>query len=615
MADTGTDPITQYEEQEFVAEEQDRLHDLEQPTHPATGTSSAASPLLSEFPNPDTPPRLPWYKRPSPIWIYVPHFLSCLALGMTLAPKVQFLTLLICWEHFAEEMVPDGAGTSGLPSVFSSGGSTDPYIRCSKNSEVQKAASQLELAIMLVLNILGALTAAHLGAFSDRHGRKIVIFICMAGSMLDDFTFLFTNYAYRIVTSKFLIIGAIMKGLVGGMAGPNATVHAYIADCSSAADRAMLFGILTASLFGGLAIGPLIGGWIIKWSGQVITVFYISAAVHAFYALLAAIAIPESLPEEKRSHIKFMSGQDDQAQQPTTTRSRRFLSNVFNIKQIFAPLAIFAPRPARMLQGIEGGQPPRKESTLLRWNLTLVAVCFGCMILAFGVFPVLIRYPGYRFGWGAVENGNFLSLIGFSRTIVYLVLLPTVVKSFNFFAERKRTKAHERDTTIAEEENRPAPPTPEIKRHSQTLDIWLVRVSLAVDAVAYFFMAMAINTAQYMGAAVFAALGGAAMPAMQSLFTTLVDPHQTGAILASVAVLQSTIGIVAPLISVSIFSATVTSFPQAIFYYTAGILGSAAIVSFFIRANSRKNPPPSRFNQQELATESTPLLAEQSLRK
>ena len=59
--------------------------------------------------------------------------------------------------------------------------------------------------------------------------------------------------------------------------------------------RSALFSLDMGLLFTGIAIGPALGGLIIRFTGRFIIVFYISTAIHVVYSLLIWFVIPESL--------------------------------------------------------------------------------------------------------------------------------------------------------------------------------------------------------------------------------------------------------------------------------------------------------------------------------
>jgi len=71
------------------------------------------------------------------------------------------------------------------------------------------------------------------------------------------------NY-WRIVRIEFLYVGSIIQGLLGGIIAINTACHAYLSDCTRSENRSVAFGFMHASAFCGMAIGPTLGGLIVK---------------------------------------------------------------------------------------------------------------------------------------------------------------------------------------------------------------------------------------------------------------------------------------------------------------------------------------------------------------
>lgn len=63
---------------------------------------------------------------------------------------------------------------------------------------------------------------------------------------------------------KLLILAPIIEGLLGGWSSLAGANTAYIADCTSPGSRATIFARFTGVLSVGLALGPIIGAWLIR---------------------------------------------------------------------------------------------------------------------------------------------------------------------------------------------------------------------------------------------------------------------------------------------------------------------------------------------------------------
>jgi DHA1 family tetracycline resistance protein-like MFS transporter len=142
-----------------------------------------------------------------------------------------------------------------------------------------------------------------LGAMSDQRGRKPVLMISQAGTLLSWFVFLgalfLPNTSVYGLAIPLLIIG--LSRILDGITGGNASVaNAYVADITTPEQKSYIFGYLGGIAGIGLIIGPGIGGLTagssFGYKGTILTAIGIST--------IALIAIKfwlkESLPQEKR---------------------------------------------------------------------------------------------------------------------------------------------------------------------------------------------------------------------------------------------------------------------------------------------------------------------------
>ena len=126
-----------------------------------------------------------------------------------------------------------------------------------------------------------------IGRISDRQGRKWIILIGM--------------FAYAVLSLAYLIAGSVYSltavrfahGLASAMVVPIAM--AYIADLSEKGKEGSHMGNFSISMFLGMGVGPLLGGFLNDTFGMP-SVFYAMAGLSAFATLLVAISLPEAKP-------------------------------------------------------------------------------------------------------------------------------------------------------------------------------------------------------------------------------------------------------------------------------------------------------------------------------
>lgn len=129
-----------------------------------------------------------------------------------------------------------------------------------------------------------------LGAISDRFGRRPVLLISTVGLGVDYILMALAPNLWVLLLGR-LISGATSASL--------STAHAYVADISDQEGRADLFGKLASSISVGYLLGPVLGGWLGEIDLRV--PFLAASAVTFANSIYGLVALPESLPREKRS--------------------------------------------------------------------------------------------------------------------------------------------------------------------------------------------------------------------------------------------------------------------------------------------------------------------------
>ncbi len=211
------------------------------------------------------------------------------------------------------------------------------------------------------------------GALSDRFGRRPVILASLFGLGVD---FLIQGMA---PTVGWLFVGRIVAGMFGASF---TTANAYVADVSTAENRARNFG-LTGVMFGlGFIFGPALGG--VLGGIHLRLPFFVAAALALLNWLYGLFILPESLAAEHRSTL-------------TLAKMNPF------------------------------GTVGRLRAYPIVFGL---AAAFVCMSLAQrGLENVWVLFTGYRFGWDELTNGLTLGLVGVMAALVQgLLVKPTIAR-------------------------------------------------------------------------------------------------------------------------------------------------------------------------------------------
>ena len=155
-------------------------------------------------------------------------------------------------------------------------------------------ASKYGSWLMFAYAFVQFLCAPILGNLSDQYGRRPVLLFSLFGFGID---YLFLALA---PTYGWLFIGRIIAGITGASMTTGA---AYIADVSTAENRAKNFGMIGAAFGLGFIIGPMIGGLLGGFGPRI--PFYAAAALALLNWTYGYFVLPESLSKEKRRPFEW----------------------------------------------------------------------------------------------------------------------------------------------------------------------------------------------------------------------------------------------------------------------------------------------------------------------
>lgn len=149
-----------------------------------------------------------------------------------------------------------------------------------------------------------------LGAMSDSNGRKPILLISQAGTLLSWFIFIF---ALMLPETPILglalplwIIG--LSRILDGITGGNASVtNAYVADITTRDEKSYIFGYLGGIAGLGMILGPGLGGLSASTSLGFTGTLILAVIISSITLISIHLWLGESHPAEKRSERKRRS--------------------------------------------------------------------------------------------------------------------------------------------------------------------------------------------------------------------------------------------------------------------------------------------------------------------
>lgn len=466
-----------------------------------------------------------------------PFLLSTLAFGGIIVPKLDLILNLICREYITDRSKADPDFTM-MPVVF---GAPNPQCRI---PEVQARVAQFALYTNLIAGLLSAIASPKLGALSDRYGRTRIMALAILGMLSGDVITIFAATNPETFPVYWFLVGSALDGLCGSFTAAMALAHSYATDCTPPETRNVAFGYFHGCLFTGIALGPLIAGYVVKAAGSMVIVFYIGFACHLIFMSFLAFIIPESLSKTRQLAAREKYKREHEEMAPSHDWINRVRS--FNLLE---PLKILYPTG-------EG------SSAAVRRNLIVLAsvdtIVFG---VAMGSMTVVVIYSNFQFGWGTYEQSIFVSIVNTCRVCCLIIILPTITRLVRGKSSSRQPK----------------------NSGSDLFDLSVIRLAVFFDMLGYLGYTLARKGSLFILSGAVASIGGIASPTLQSALTKHVPPDRTGQLLGASGLLHALARVVAPTIFNAIYSVTVGKFTQTVFVCLTVTFGLAFVVSWFVR--------------------------------
>ncbi|KAG9087030.1 hypothetical protein FRC07_012928, partial [Ceratobasidium sp. 392] len=453
-------------------------------------------------------------RKASPWWLLPIVTVTAFLYAATIAPRTELLIKLACNElHPTWDLVSNATVTHNNTTSSSSHvtrqlpvplhfvqrpaplkkrlhiATPGTNIMCSDDVAVQQAVAKLNTAISTTSGILSVLTTGWWTQLSDRVGRvRIITLSALSGTMVDlVFVLVVRNSEQFPGGYHLLVLSNMIDGLLGGFSTAIAISHAYVSDCVPSTERSRWFSLWSGIIFGGMAFGPSLGSLITGFTQNIMVIFYINVVFDAIYTIFVAFILPESMSPEA-----LRSASESRKLAESHSKSSWWRETIGKLLTVVAPLTMFLPRVVS-----RSGSRKRYD-----WNPTFVGLAFALHATNSGSYSFKYQYALKAFAWSSTQMGNWLSLLGFTRALHLVVVLPLILKALHWYRERK---ASAKELELAAD--------PDSK--AKAIDLLVARASLCVDITSYIASALVTTSNAFLGTTSLLSFGGGYGPAIQ----------------------------------------------------------------------------------------------------
>ncbi|RKF83467.1 putative membrane protein [Golovinomyces cichoracearum] len=490
--------------------------------------------------------KLCWWRKPSMYWLLPPYFLYAVTMGSILVPRLSLIVNLLCRSQLIKESANDTNFI--LPIDF------DQNPKC-KVPEIQALAVKFTLCMTIINSILSALISPKLGALSDRYGRLRILAITSLGALAADIVTVLVAKRPETFNYRWLLFSSLLDGGCGSFSTCSAITHAYATDCTKTSKRAVAFGYFHASLFSGIALGPLLAALLVRHTHSNISIFFATIAIHITFISFVLFIAPESLTITHRDKVQEKFVADKDIRHWTAFSDRKTFHKKSNL---MAPFRVFFASSLKTF----------KSS---RRNLVkLVAVDAIVSGISMNSATVVILYLGYKYSWDTTTLSVFTSTIYSCRVCALIVIHPLFQYLFKKYYNSRRSRFLD---SVAEQQ----------VLGFNLVDLSMITCGIIFEMIGFIGYATVRKSLLFVAAGVVGSMGTMTSPTLKSAITKQVPQDEVGQLLGSLGLLQSLMRILFPLLLNLVYASTVANLPEAVFVVLACCLGFALLMSLSMR--------------------------------
>lgn len=400
--------------------------------------------------------------------------------------------------------------------------------------------------------VFAAITIPFLSSLSDGVGRRpIFVWGIFCSTTALTVTLACTLFPH-VFSYKLLFLSSVISGLGGSVMLMGVITSSYISDSVKERYRASILSITDAIVFSGIALGPVLGSFVLTtFNHSVTTLFGIAIALQLSFMFIVLFLLPESITSQKLAeYANAKAKQKDYHNSISLNFSARL---AYILKEYF-----LHPMKALKLEHIP------KSQNRIRWNVYIVIGLYSILMeLSTSVFPLMFLYAKSQFGWTSVENGVFMSVLGSSKFCVLALVLP--------FCLRWLRNHYDYDSKYVDKS-----------------DVLLLRFGLIASFGCYILLSEASSGKVFMMTAMFFALNAMELPIIRNIIIKHSTRERVGEMLGLAQFISRFFSFFCPALFALVYNKSIQYRPQLVFELVAGIFVLMLISISFLHVGEQK---------------------------
>ncbi|GKZ39750.1 hypothetical protein AbraIFM66950_001073, partial [Aspergillus brasiliensis] len=390
---------------------------------------------------------------------------------ISVAPQLQIYELNICQRLHPELF--DGDPSRGLPSVAPS---------ACKAADVQGELALLRGWMSTFDQLPGIILALPYGLMADRVGRKPVLFLSLAGSIIEEIGIRVIAWYHATIPPRAIWFTPLFQIFGGGSQISTSVAFTIIADVFPIEQRSGTYFMLSAAILLSEIVAVPLSAWLMSWNAWVPWMLGLACEIGS---LLAILWLPETKPEPS---VHSVNEVESVTANPVKRPSALTWASVVH----------FVRSQVAQLHGFICEHP----------SVLVISLAFFFSSYGIEAVPFMLQYVSKRFSWSVAEASLLICIKGILNCFALMLVLPMAAKILDrYFSPVQR-------------------------------DFRMAIGCSCLLLAAFGFMSVAPHTAVFVVGVALAAFGWGFYATLRSVGSALVEPSHVGLLNTTITLTQ-----------------------------------------------------------------------------